>query len=68
LKEFGSVERLRRASVAEIEEVEGISARLAEVIFQYLQREKTASGRSQEPGAGSQELSNDHRPVDPGKS
>jgi excinuclease ABC subunit C len=38
LKEFGSVERLRKASVAEIEQVEGISTRLAEVIFQFLQK------------------------------
>jgi excinuclease ABC subunit C len=38
LKRFGSVERLRKASVAEIEQVEGISTRLAEVVFQYLQR------------------------------
>ncbi len=63
LKEFGSVERLRKASVAEIGAVEGISAKLAEVIVQFLQREK-AGVRSQEPGAGSQELSNDHRPFD----
>jgi excinuclease ABC subunit C len=38
LKRFGSVERLRKASVVEIEQVDGISARLAEVIFQFLQR------------------------------
>jgi excinuclease ABC subunit C len=38
LKQFGSVERLRKASVAEIAQVDGISVRLAEVIFQYLQR------------------------------
>ena len=38
LKRFGSVERLRKASVAEIEQVDGISDRLAEVIFQFLQR------------------------------
>jgi len=38
LKRFGSVERLRKASAAEIEQVEGISAKLAEVIFQFLQR------------------------------
>src|ERR1700678_3457595 len=38
LKQFGSVERLRKASVAEIAQVDGISTRLAEVIFQYLQR------------------------------
>ena len=38
LKRFGSVERLRKASRAEIEEVDGISAKLAEVIFQFLQR------------------------------
>jgi excinuclease ABC subunit C len=38
LKHFGSVERLRKASMAEIEQVEGISARLAEVVFQFLQR------------------------------
>jgi excinuclease ABC subunit C len=38
LKRFGSVERLRKASVAEIEQVDGISAKLAEVIFQFLQR------------------------------
>jgi excinuclease ABC subunit C len=38
LKRFGSVERLRKASVEEIEQVDGISAKLAEVIFQFLQR------------------------------
>jgi excinuclease ABC subunit C len=65
LKEFGSVERLRKASVAEIGEVEGISAKLAEVIFQFVQREKSG-GRSQESEARSQELSNGHRPVDLG--
>ena len=64
LKVFGSVERLRKASVAEIGEVEGISAKLAEVIFQFLQRDKGV--RSQEPGAGSHELSNDDRPLDLG--
>jgi excinuclease ABC subunit C len=36
LKAFGSVDRLRKASVAEIEQVDGISARLAEGIFQFL--------------------------------
>jgi excinuclease ABC subunit C len=61
LKEFGSVERLRKASVAEIGEVEGIGAKLAEVIFQFVQK---AGGRSQEPGAKSQELPNGHRPDD----
>ena len=54
LKEFGSVERIRKASVEEIEEVEGISAKLAEVIFQFLQREK-AGGRIQETGVRSQD-------------
>jgi excinuclease ABC subunit C len=38
LKHFGSVDRLRKASVAEIALVEGISDRLAEVISQFLQR------------------------------
>jgi excinuclease ABC subunit C len=38
LKQFGSVERLRKASVGEIAQVDGISAKLAEVVFQYLQR------------------------------
>src|SRR4030088_463826 len=38
LRKFGSVERLRKASVAEIGQVDGISAKLAEVIFQFLQR------------------------------
>jgi excinuclease ABC subunit C len=38
LKQFGSVERLRKASVGEIAQVDGISAKLAEVIVQYLQR------------------------------
>jgi excinuclease ABC subunit C len=38
LKWFGSVERLRKASVAEIGQVDGISAKLAEVIFHFLQR------------------------------
>jgi len=38
LKRFGSVERLRKSSVAEIEQVDGISAKLAEVIFQFLQK------------------------------
>jgi excinuclease UvrABC nuclease subunit len=32
------VERLRKASVAEIEQVDGISGKLAEVIFQFLQK------------------------------
>jgi excinuclease ABC subunit C len=65
LKEFGSVERLRKASVAEIEEVEGISTKLAEVIFQFLQREKSGV-RNQEPAARSEESSNDHQPFDLG--
>jgi excinuclease ABC subunit C len=38
LKAFGSVDRLRKASVAEIEQVDGISARLAEGIFEFLHR------------------------------
>jgi excinuclease ABC subunit C len=38
LKHFGSLDRLRKASVAEIALVEGISERLAEVISQFLQR------------------------------
>ena len=38
LKWFGSLERLRKASVAEIEQVDGISGKLAEVIFQFLQK------------------------------
>jgi excinuclease ABC subunit C len=38
LKAFGSVDRLRKASVAEIEQVDGISAKLAEGIFQFLHR------------------------------
>jgi excinuclease ABC subunit C len=38
LKHFGSVERLRKASMGEIEQVEGISAKLAEVVFAFLQR------------------------------
>jgi ERCC4-type nuclease len=63
LKEFGSVERLRKASVAEIGEVEGISAKLAEVIFQFVQK---AGGRTQEPGSRSQELPNGDRPFDLG--
>ena len=65
LKVFGSVERLRKASVAEIGEVEGISAKLAEVIVSVSTKRQTGV-RSQEPGAGSQELSNDDRPLDLG--
>jgi excinuclease ABC subunit C len=38
LKAFGSVDRLRKASVAEIGQVDGISAKLAEGIFQFLHR------------------------------
>jgi excinuclease ABC subunit C len=38
LKAFGSVDRLRKASVAEIEQVDGISAKLAEGIYQFLHR------------------------------
>jgi excinuclease ABC subunit C len=38
LKAFGSVDRLRKASVDEIEQVDGISAKLAEGIFQFLHR------------------------------
>jgi excinuclease ABC subunit C len=38
LKAFGSVDRLKKASLAEIEQVDGISAKLAEGIFQFLHR------------------------------
>jgi excinuclease ABC subunit C len=38
LKRFGSLERLRKASPAEIANIDGISDRLAEVIHQFLQR------------------------------
>jgi excinuclease ABC subunit C len=38
LKHFGSIERLRKASVAEIAELDGISERLAEVIARFLNR------------------------------
>ena len=38
LKHFGSIERLRKASVAEIAELDGISERLAEVIARFLTR------------------------------
>jgi excinuclease ABC subunit C len=38
LKRFGSVERLRKASVEEIAQVDGISSKLAEVILQFLQK------------------------------
>jgi excinuclease ABC subunit C len=38
LKAFGSVDRLRRATVAEIGQVDGISPRLAEGIFEFLHR------------------------------
>ena len=38
LKRFGSVERLRRASVEEIAQVDGISSKLAEIILQFLQK------------------------------
>jgi excinuclease ABC subunit C len=38
LKHFGSIERLRKASVAEIAAVDGISERLAEVIWRFLTR------------------------------
>jgi excinuclease ABC subunit C len=38
LKHFGSIERLRKASVAEIARLDGISERLAEVITRFLNR------------------------------
>jgi excinuclease ABC subunit C len=38
LKHFGSIERLRKASAAEIAELDGISERLAEVIARFLNR------------------------------
>jgi excinuclease ABC subunit C len=38
LKHFGSLDRIRKASPAEIAHVEGISDRLAEAIYQFLQR------------------------------
>jgi excinuclease ABC subunit C len=38
LKHFGSIERLRKASVVEIAELDGISERLAEVIARFLNR------------------------------
>jgi excinuclease ABC subunit C len=36
LKHFGSIERLRKASVAGIAEVDGISEKLAEAISRFL--------------------------------
>jgi excinuclease ABC subunit C len=49
LKHFGSIERLRKASVAEIAELDGISERLAEVITRFLNRsEKFRSSGVQE--------------------
>jgi excinuclease ABC subunit C len=38
LKKFGSIERLRRASVEEISSVAGISEKLAETILRFLER------------------------------
>jgi excinuclease ABC subunit C len=38
LTEFGSVERLRKASVEDIAAVEGISEKLAETILRFLNR------------------------------
>jgi excinuclease ABC subunit C len=38
LKHFGSIERLRKASVADIAAVDGISERLAEVVWRFLTR------------------------------
>jgi excinuclease ABC subunit C len=38
LKHFGSIERLRKASVVEIAAVDGISERLAEIISRFLNR------------------------------
>ena len=37
LQRFGSVDRIRRATVEEMATVEGISPRLAEDVFNYLQ-------------------------------
>src|SRR5258707_15822235 len=41
LAKFGSVERLRKASVEDIAAVEGISEKLAETIVRFLNRKKT---------------------------
>ena len=38
LKHFGSIERLRKATVAEIAAVDGISERLAEIVARFLNR------------------------------
>jgi excinuclease ABC subunit C len=38
LRHFGSIERLRRASIAEIEAVDGIGGKLAEIISRFLNR------------------------------
>jgi excinuclease ABC subunit C len=38
IKHFGSVKRIREASVEELQEVPGISAKLAEQIYQYMQK------------------------------
>ncbi|MBV8376857.1 MAG: excinuclease ABC subunit UvrC [Verrucomicrobia bacterium] len=64
LKRFGSVERLRKASVAEIEQVDGISAKLAEGIFQFLHssfRMQETGDRIQESGVRIQEHSSEFR-------
>jgi excinuclease ABC subunit C len=38
LRHFGSIERLRKASIAEIEAVDGIGGKLAEIISRFLNR------------------------------
>jgi excinuclease ABC subunit C len=47
LKHFGSIERLRKASVAEVAAVDGISERLAEIISRFLNRLGEVRSRSQ---------------------
>ncbi len=49
LSRFGSIDRLRAASAAEIAEVDGFGARLADELHRFLQRPEVASP---EPAAG----------------
>ena len=50
LRKFGSVDRLRKASVEEVAEVDGISTKIAEAVLDFLKnREAPAKGEGTAP-------------------
>jgi len=56
LRHFGSIEKIRKASVTALAEVEGISSRLAQVIQEFLDRTQSQPGHIYDPLDGDADI------------